>query len=99
MMIRNLLVLLLALMNPCVSFSQTATVYGNVRNEVNQPLQSVSIKISAGGGVKFTDAAGDYEVTIAADKDVTISFSSVGYENYERKVNLKWDSAFRYMLF
>lgn len=88
-MTRKLLAFLLLGFVPFVSFAQTATVYGNVRNEINQPLKSVSIKLSSGGALKLTNAAGDFEVTIPADKDVTISFTSVGYENFERKVNLK----------
>lgn len=93
-MMRYLLVFLLAAFFPRVSYAQNATVYGNVRNEANQTLPSVSIKISSGGGVRFSDAAGNYEISIAADKEVTLTFSSVGYENYERKVNLKMGQRF-----
>lgn len=85
---------MLAAIIPGVSFSQNATVYGNVRNEANQTLPSVSIKVSSGGGVRFTDQAGNYECTVAADKEVTLTFSSVGYENFERKVNLKMGQRF-----
>ncbi len=93
-MIRNLLAFWLAAIVPGVSFAQNATVYGNVRNEANQTLPSVSIKISSGGGVRFTDQAGNYECSVAADKEVTLTFSSVGYENFERKVNLKMGQRF-----
>jgi hypothetical protein len=73
-----------------LSYSQTATVYGNVRNEANQALEAVSIKFSgSGGGMRFSDAAGNFEYSIPADKEITISFSSLGYENFERRVNLK----------
>lgn len=98
MMIRNLLTLLLgvllAVFTPVFSFSQTATVYGNVRNEANQALVAVSIKVSGSSNGKFTDEAGNYEFTIPADKEINISFSSLGYENFERKVNLKTGQRF-----
>lgn len=93
-MIKNLLAFLLAFIVPVVACAQTATIYGNVRNEANQTLPSVSIKISSGGGVRFTDKAGNYEFPVAADKEVTLTFSSVGYENFERKVNLKMGQRF-----
>ena len=39
--------------------------------------------------MRFSDAAGNFEYSIPADKEITISFSSLGYENFERRVNLK----------
>ena len=90
LMIRIFLVFCFLLFLSRFSYLQTATVYGNVRNEANQALEAVSIKFSGtGGGMRFSDAAGNFEYSIPADKEITISFSSLGYENFERRVNLK----------
>ncbi len=89
-MIRILILLSILLSVSLLGYAQTATVYGNVRNEANQPLEAVSIKFSgSGGGVRLSDAAGNFEYAIPADKEVIINFSSLGYEDFERKVNLK----------
>lgn len=84
------LVLLLACFFPLKLGAQNAAVYGNIRNEINSPLPSVSIRISSEEGqVKFSDADGNYEIPIPTDKEITLTFSSVGYENFSKKINLK----------
>lgn len=73
----------------CTSVSaQTASVYGNVRDEVGAPLPSASIKISPGGKGLVTDKNGDFDFEIPADKEVILTFTRLGYEEYTVKLKL-----------
>ena len=69
--------LLLLSANSFIAFSQTASVYGNVRDEVGQPLGSVSIKISPGGKGAISDEKGNFDFEIPADKKVIITFTHI----------------------
>ena len=70
-------------------FSQTASVYGNIRDEVGQPLGSVSIKIFPGGKGTISDQEGNFDVEVPIDKKVTLSFSHIGYEDFQKEITLK----------
>ena len=89
MMMRTLLFFILIGLIPLSSYSQTASVYGNIRDEANVPLKSVSIKVSPGDKVFLSDEKGDYEADIPTDEDVKLTFTFVGYENFDKTVNLK----------
>jgi hypothetical protein len=89
MMLRNLLIVFIAGLLPQYVFSQTASVYGNIRNESNQLLTSVSIKLSSGGKFQLSDQQGNYDIAIPAGEDIVITFSYIGYEDYVRQLNLK----------
>ncbi|MBA3648818.1 MAG: TonB-dependent receptor [Chitinophagales bacterium] len=73
---------------PLCTYCQIATLYGNIRDEVNMPLKSVSIKLSSTGNIFLSNETGDYEIEIPSDKNVTVTFSFVGFENYEKLVHL-----------
>jgi hypothetical protein len=69
-------------------FAQTATVYGNVRDEAGNPLSSASVRILPGGKVVVTDQNGQFDFEIPADKEVTLTITRIGYEEFTRKVKL-----------
>jgi hypothetical protein len=88
-MIENFFTFFICTFFPLCAFSQSATVYGKITNESNERLGSVSIKYSGSAQVQLSDKEGNYALNIPSDIDITITFSSVGYENYSKKVNLK----------
>ena len=57
--------------------AQQATVNGIVFNEYNTPLAGVTIRYDGGG--TLTDESGYYQLTLPADKEVTLIFSFVGF--------------------
>lgn len=69
-------------------FAQTAAVYGNVRDEAGNAMPSASIKITPGAKGVVTDKNGEFDFEIPADKDVTLTFTRIGYEEFSRKVKL-----------
>jgi len=58
--------------------AQQATVNGIVFNEYNTPLAGVTIRFDGGG--TLTDESGYYQLTLPADKEVTLIFSFVGFK-------------------
>ena len=86
---KRLVLILIAICFTTVAFAQTATVYGNIRDEVSSPLSAVTIKISVGDKGTFSDEQGNFEITVPSDKQVTIKFSHIGYEDFQKTVSLK----------
>lgn len=81
----------------CLGFSATAqkaTVKGIVLDEFNQPLSGVTIQYEDNG--KMTDLTGFYLIEIPADKEVAITFSHVGFEKVQIKVNLRRNEDFEF---
>ncbi|MEO5675402.1 MAG: carboxypeptidase-like regulatory domain-containing protein [Chitinophagales bacterium] len=87
-MIHKLLLLVIIVFISIAAYSQTAAVYGNVRDESGFPLFSVSIKISPGGKGVFSDAAGGFDFEIPSDKKVTLTFTHLGFEDFEKEILL-----------
>ena len=69
-------------------FAQNATIYGNVRDELNKPLSKVSIVVSENEKGTITDDSGNFELAVTSGKDEIVTFSSVGYENFVKTVHL-----------
>ena len=65
-----------------LSAAQTATLKltGRVLNEKNEPLPSVSIKITGAGGAS-TDIEGRFSITLSVGKKHELEFTAVGYES------------------
>ncbi|MCY7411208.1 MAG: carboxypeptidase-like regulatory domain-containing protein [Chitinophagales bacterium] len=80
------------------TFAQTATVYGNIRDEIGNPMDDVTVNESVGGKGDVCDSLGNYEISIPADKNVTLTFSHIGYEDYEKTVQLKAGQRLPYYL-
>ncbi len=78
--------LLFLLINASV-FSQTATIFGAVKDTVGKPLISVNVSIIGTPGGTTTNEEGVYSLSIPAEKQVTVAFSFIGLQT--RKVRLK----------
>jgi hypothetical protein len=74
--------------------AQKATVKGIVLDEFNQPLSGVTIQYEENG--KLSDLTGFYLIEIPADKDITITFSHVGFKNIQIRVNLRRNEDFEF---
>ncbi|KPM31704.1 TonB-dependent Receptor [Croceitalea dokdonensis DOKDO 023] len=61
-----------------LALAQTATLFGVVLDEQNQPLPNVNIR--GANATATTTQGGGYELTITADTKNTITFSHVGHE-------------------
>ncbi|HYV91872.1 MAG TPA: carboxypeptidase-like regulatory domain-containing protein [Chitinophagales bacterium] len=72
----------------CTAFSQSASVYGNIRDETGQPLGSVSIKLSPGGKGVISDQMGNFDFEIPSEKKITIIFSHLGFDDFIKEISL-----------
>lgn len=61
--------------------AQNAKLTGKVVNTKNEPLSSVSIKISGASGGVATDLEGRFTISLAIGKKYELEFSTVGYES------------------
>ena len=77
------LILLLMVVVPTTLFSQKSvgTIKGSVLDADNNPLPGVSIGIKGTSFGTKTNQNGAYSLVIPANKNVAISFSSVGFES------------------
>jgi hypothetical protein len=71
------------------AWAQTATVFGNVRDEAGQPLPSSSIRLTPGAKGFVSDEKGEFRFEIPANREVSVTFSRVGYEEFIRKLTLQ----------
>ena len=79
-----------------------ASVYGNITDELNQPLESVAVYNSTTGETIYSNANGDYTMRMRAGLQTEIQFRLVGYfpekrtlrprEGDEREVNVSMTS-------
>ena len=78
---------LLALFQLCwfCVYAQNITVSGTVKDETNEPLPAVSIKISGITGGTLTNVTGKY--TVSAPSNSSITFSSIGYVSQTLPIN------------
>ena len=72
----------------CTAFSQTASVYGNIRDELGRPLGSVSIKISPGGKGTISDEKGNFDFEVTSEKKITVTFSHLGFDDFVKEISL-----------
>lgn len=73
--------LLLALFSTLLSFAQTPSgkLTGKVLNEKNEPLASVSVKVTGMSGGATSNADGTFSLTLPVGKKYELEFSAVGY--------------------
>ncbi|HPI55276.1 MAG TPA: carboxypeptidase-like regulatory domain-containing protein, partial [Chitinophagaceae bacterium] len=60
--------------------SETAIVKGKVLDQFNTPLESVTVSVEGYAGGTKTNAQGDFTITVPAEKNIRIIFSSIGFE-------------------
>jgi hypothetical protein len=77
-------VLLTALILSVMTFAQSATITGTVKNSTGamEGVPAVSVTVRGGTQGVFTDASGNFKITVPA-LPVVLVFSSVGYEMQE----------------
>ncbi|WP_338424036.1 TonB-dependent receptor [Galbibacter pacificus] len=68
-------------------YSQTATIRGIVLDNSNMPIENVSVIVSE-KGVK-TNSNGFYKVIVPANKDVTLHFTHISFEEIVLSVQLE----------
>jgi len=67
----------------------TATVYGKITDEENDPIEDVTVSIlGSSHAPAYTNAKGEYKFTIPADKEITIVFYSISHTQWQRTVKL-----------
>jgi hypothetical protein len=69
----------------------SATIYGKITDERNQPLELVNIAVLGSPGGVTSAKNGSYELRVTARKPLTIVFSFVGYESDTLKATLNPD--------
>lgn len=72
---------------PILSWSQTATIRGVVLDDRNIPIDNVNITSNEVGTISNTN--GFYELKIAANTEVTVTFTHILYKRVLVKFNLK----------
>lgn len=65
---------------------KTTILKGTVKNNLNEPIDKVSIKFGNTGDV--TDKNGNYSIRIPLDQEVTIIFSHVSYRTFIKKITV-----------
>lgn len=68
---------------------KTAVVSGKVSDENQVPIELVTVRPAEISGGTITDANGEYQIKIPADKEITLVYSFLGFAPEERKVNLR----------
>jgi hypothetical protein len=80
--------ILLFILFPAILIAQkTTTIQGRVTNELNKPIQGVSISYLNKGTV--TNIKGEYQLTIPVRKTIRIIFSHISYKKITKKVTLR----------
>ena len=74
--------------------AQTATVRGVILDEKRLPVENVNIALNNRG--TQSNANGFYQLTIAADEKVTITFSHISYENITLNIQLQEDEDYEF---
>ncbi len=77
-----------------ISFAQNATINGVVLDDMNLPIEDVTITYS-NNGVK-TSKDGDYNIKIPANQDVTLTFSHISFKKVVQTFNLKDGEIFEF---
>ena len=72
-----------------VKAQNTAVVYGKISNHENTALELVNIAVAGERGGTFTDKNGVYEISVPAEKEITLMFSFMGYNMKQLNLNLK----------
>jgi len=85
----SLLIILPAilLLSPNIQAQGTGKLLGKITDAQGNPLEFVNIAISGSAAGASTDAKGNFELTIPANKDVSIIITSIGYD--KETINLR----------
>lgn len=81
-----IMLFLLIASNDFSVFAQQAKISGVVTNFDNKPVDFVKIAIKGLPSVNFTNGQGKYQISVLVGDSVTVVFSSLGYEETERKI-------------
>ncbi len=65
---------------------QNATVLGKVTDENNKPVELANVAIEGEKGGTSTNSRGEFELTVPAEKKITLVFSFIGFS--EKRVHL-----------
>ena len=87
---RKIIVYLLScllLTSLCVSGQQTAVVFGHITDSEHQGIINANITVAGIPGGTTTDKNGNFELTVPAEKNITLTITFIGYET--RTIDLK----------
>lgn len=73
-----------------IGFGQEAQVSGTIKNSNGDGIKDVSIKYETHGTT--TDETGFYSIKLPAEKEITLNFTHVGYQDHSEILNLKPNS-------
>lgn len=91
-----LLIALCIILTINTSEAQTsALVYGKVTDESHQPLELVNVAVLGSPGGVTSAKDGTYELRVAAQKQLTIVYSFIGFESDTLKMTFRPDEKFR----
>ncbi len=83
----SLSLLAISLLFSLISFSQSVTLSGSVRNKINsENVSAVSIIVKGSALGTFTDDRGNFKITVPK-LPVTLVASSIGFETQELTVD------------
>jgi hypothetical protein len=91
--VKNILFFLLLIPNFIVA-QKTTILKGTVKNNLNEPIEKVSIKFGNTGDV--TDKDGNYSIRIPFNEEITIIFSHVSYRTFTKIITAASRNAIRY---
>tara|TARA_R110001592_G_scaffold5081_10_gene28248 strand:+ start:3620 stop:6067 length:2448 start_codon:yes stop_codon:yes gene_type:complete len=91
--VKNILFFLLLIPSFIVG-QKTTILKGTVKNNLNEPIEKVSIKFGSTGDV--TDKDGNYSIRIPFNEEITIIFSHVSYRTFTKIITAASRNAIRY---
>jgi outer membrane receptor for ferrienterochelin and colicins len=80
------------------SYSQTYSIYGNVKDAEGKALPGVNVIVTGLNTGDATNVKGDYTVKGLEKGEYTLQFSAIGFRRVTRKVNLMKDTRLDVML-
>ncbi|MGB0896681.1 MAG: TonB-dependent receptor [Flavobacteriaceae bacterium] len=75
-------------------FAQEATITGVILDEMNLPIQDVTITYGTNGTKTSKD--GDYSIQIPIEQDITLTFSHVSFKKIVQTFNLKQGQSYEF---
>lgn len=73
-----------------VSFGQTATISGTIRDDEGISIPGVQIAVLEDGSkITTSDTNGNYSLTVPAEKEITLSIYNISYKQVNQKFKLK----------
>jgi hypothetical protein len=91
--VKNIFLFLLLIPSFLVA-QKTTILKGTVKNNLKQGIEKVSIKYGKTGTV--TNSDGTYQIRIPLDKEITIIFRHVSYQNFTKKITVKSRNVLRF---